>query len=88
MRHISNAICTAQWIGLDQLGSDPLNAPVNDLAFSQSSRFVAFEISKRLFHMLSFLDGTSWKYAGQWRLANAMKGGIMTANFTGFSTDD
>lgn len=69
MRHLAEAIDTAQWLNLDQL--DPSRVPMHDAAFRKCSPRVAFELCKRFFHMLSFLDGLAWKSPGHWKLAEA-----------------
>ena len=52
-------ISSAQLLGLDCLGSDPAGTPMHDLAFCGYPRPLAFELSKRLYHHLCFIDGTS-----------------------------
>ncbi|KAF7983232.1 hypothetical protein HWV62_23528 [Athelia sp. TMB] len=66
MRHISAAISTAQWLGLDQL--DASRVPMHDNAFRKCSQHMAFELCKRMYHMLSFLDALARKQPGQWKL--------------------
>ncbi|KZP18142.1 hypothetical protein FIBSPDRAFT_933606 [Athelia psychrophila] len=69
LRHVVEAINTAQWLNLDQL--DLSRVPMHDAAFRKCSPRVAFELCKRWFHMLSFLDGVAWKSPGHWKLAEA-----------------
>lgn len=66
LHHLSTAISTALWLGLDRL--TPSSTPMHDLAFSQYPLSLAYELSKRLFHMLSFLDGCGTRRLGAWRL--------------------
>ncbi|KAK8869441.1 hypothetical protein IAR55_000005 [Kwoniella newhampshirensis] len=72
LRHLDSAISTAQWIGLDLVNDDPASAPIGDPAFADIPVHAAFETSKQLLHMLSFVDGTIYKRPGLWRLGNAV----------------
>ncbi|KAL8276417.1 hypothetical protein RQP46_011169 [Phenoliferia psychrophenolica] len=59
--HIASAISSAQWLGLDRLGPDGSGTPLHDPAFTNLSPSLAFELCKRIYHSLSFLDGTTSK---------------------------
>lgn len=72
IRHLDCAISTAQWLGLDLMSNDPNKAPLTDPAFVNVTPNGAFETSKQLLHMLSFLDGTIFKRPGLWRLEHAV----------------
>nr|XP_031861000.1 uncharacterized protein CI109_003360 [Kwoniella shandongensis]KAA5528072.1 hypothetical protein CI109_003360 [Kwoniella shandongensis] len=72
LRHLDSAISTAQWLGLDIIGSDSNKAPLLDPAFLHVSPRAAYETSKQLLHMLSFMDGTIYKRAGLWRMDAAV----------------
>ena len=69
--HLSSAISAAQWLGLDRLGNDPSGVPMQDLAFCDHPRPLAFELCKRLYHHLSFLDGSTARRQSLARLAQA-----------------
>jgi hypothetical protein len=73
-RHLDSAITTAQWLGLDEI-DDSWMVPVDDPALSKLDPWAATELCKRLYHMLSFTDGTIVRKKQWRRLANRYGGG-------------
>lgn len=67
-RHLTAAITSAESLGLDELGNDASKAPLRDPAFINLSVNVAFEMSKRLYHLVLFTSCTSWKRRKMYRL--------------------
>ena len=72
-RHLDSAITTAQWLGLDEI-DDSWAVPVDDPALSELDPWAAIELCKRLYHMLSFTDGTIVRKR-QWRRLGDRFGG-------------
>lgn len=71
LNHLGLAISTAQWLGLDRLGDPRNTGPMDDIAFKGQPRPLALELCKRIYGMMNFLDGTSARRTGQWRLEHS-----------------
>lgn len=69
-RHLTAAVTTSEWLGLEEIGSDITKAPTSDQAFSNCSTNVAFEMSKRLYHLVVFVACTHWKRRKMWKLGD------------------
>jgi len=70
-RHLDSAITTAQWLGLDETDNKPDNLPLDDPVLVGLTPWAAKEVCKRLYHMLSFIDGTIVRRGGRFRLREA-----------------
>jgi hypothetical protein len=73
-RHLDSAITTAQWLGLDEIDEN-WTIPLDDPALSRLAHWAAVELCKRLYHMLSFIDGTIVRKKQWRRLGDRLGGG-------------
>jgi hypothetical protein len=75
MSHISSALSTLQWLGLDRLTNDYSRVPKDDLALRDLHPIAAFELVKVLVHSFCLLDGTISKRYGLCRLGESLGSG-------------
>lgn len=77
MSHISSALSTLQWLGLDRLANDFSRLSKDDPALRDLHPVAAFELVKVLVHSFCLLDGSISKRYGLCRLGESLGGGAL-----------